>query len=186
MDKRFLSAFRDPASKVILGRRLFPFCLKHRVRLLSIDSPLVTMSRPATPADLLVALNICAEASRVDLGFWGEVEAKLLERQPEKYAAAVRAFVDHCHLATWPKYWDGPKTKDSADGVGVPWPLMILTNLIANGIEEQRAWEMPEAQAIWLSTAFAARGGAKVELLTTEEEEMMEELRRAELPPQQG
>jgi hypothetical protein len=45
---------------------------------------------------------------------------------------------------------------------------------------------MPEAQAIWLSTAFSTRSGAKVELLTTEEEEMMEELRRAELPPQQG
>jgi hypothetical protein len=63
---------------------------------------------------------------------------------------------------------------------------MIVTNLIANGVEESRAWEMPEAQAIWLSTAFSVRGGAKVNLLTTEEEDMMEALRRGELPTQQG
>ena len=63
---------------------------------------------------------------------------------------------------------------------------MIVTNLVTNGIEEQRAWEMPEAQAIWLSTAFSTRAGAKVNILTTEEEEMMEAIRRGELPNQQG
>jgi hypothetical protein len=63
---------------------------------------------------------------------------------------------------------------------------MIVTNLVANGIEEQRAWEMPETQAIWLSTAFSVRAGAKVNLLTTEEEAFMESVRREELPPQQG
>ena len=45
---------------------------------------------------------------------------------------------------------------------------------------------MPEAQAIWLSTAFSTRAGAKVNILTTEEEEMMEAIRRGELPNQQG
>jgi hypothetical protein len=63
---------------------------------------------------------------------------------------------------------------------------MILTNLIAEGVDEQRAWEMPEAQAIWLSTAFSTRNGAKVNVLTTEEEEMMEAIRRGELPTQQS
>jgi hypothetical protein len=63
---------------------------------------------------------------------------------------------------------------------------MILTNLIAEGVDEQRAWEMPEAQAIWLSTAFSTRNGAKVNVLTTEEEEMMEAIRRGELPAQQS
>jgi hypothetical protein len=63
---------------------------------------------------------------------------------------------------------------------------MIVTNLVANGIDEARAWEMPEAQAIWLSTAFALRGGAKVNLLTTEEEAFMESVRAGELPNQQG
>ena len=45
---------------------------------------------------------------------------------------------------------------------------------------------MPESQAIWMSTDFSTRAGAKVNILTTEEEEMMEAIRRGELPNQQG
>lgn len=187
MDNRFLRAFRDPSSRRILGKRLFPFCIKHRVRLLSINSPLVlTREQGITPSDLILAVKICAEESDLRLGFWDGVRARLMEWRPEMFAAEVAKFVAHCHLEAWPKYWEGSKASDTADGVGVPWPLMIVTNLIANGIEEQRAWEMPEAQAVWLSTAFSLRAGAKVNLLTTEEEEMMEAISRGELPSQQG
>lgn len=187
MDNRFLRAFRDPSSRVILGKRVFPFCLKHRVRLLSIESPMVmTTEKGITPRDLLIAVKVCAEEADLRVGFWEDVRLRVYEHRPEKFAEEVARFVAHCHLDAWPKYWDGPKSSDTADGVGIPWPLMIVTNLVANGIDEQRAWEMPEAQAIWLSTAFSTRAGAKVNLLTTEEEELMEELRRSELPSQQG
>lgn len=187
MDNRFLRAFRDPSSRVILGKRVFPFCLKHRVRLLSIESPLVTTTEGGiTPRDLLIAVKVCAEEADLRVGFWDEVRLRVYEYQPEKFKDDVALFVDHCHLGAWPKYWDGPKSSDTADGAGIPWPLMIVTNLVANGIEEQRAWEMPEAQAIWLSTAFSVRAGAKVNLLTTEEEELMDAIRRGELPAQQG
>ncbi len=187
MDNRFLRAFRDPSSRVILGKRVFPFCLKHRVRLLSIESPLVTTTEQGiTPRDLLVAVKVCAEESDLRVGFWDEVRLRVYEYQPDKFKAEVARFVDHCHLGSWPKYWEGKTNSDSADGAGIPWPLMIVTNLVANGIDEQRAWEMPEAQAIWLSTAFSVRAGAKVNLLTTEEEELMEAIRRGELPTKQG
>jgi len=187
VDNRFLRAFRDPSSRTILGKRVFPFCLKHRVRLLSIESPLVTTTEHGiTPTDLLIAVKVCAEESDLRVGFWEEVRLRVYHYQPEKFADEVARFVDHCHLHAWPKYWESSKTSDSADGVGIPWPLMIVTNLVANGIEEQRAWEMPESQAIWMSTAFSTRAGAKVNLLTTEEEEMMEAIRRGELPSQQG
>lgn len=187
MDRRFITAFSSPASVRILGKRLYPFCLKHRVRLLAIRSPMVTSTGQGIgPRDLLTAVKVCAEDGDMEPSIFELARLKALEINPAKMKAAVEAFVAYCHIDAWPKYWDAPKTSGSADGAGVPWPLMILTNLIANGIEEQRAWEMPEAQAIWLSTAFAMRGGAKVNLLTTEEEELMDELRRGELPPQQG
>lgn len=157
------------------------------MRLLSIESPLVTTTEHGiTPRDLLIAVKVCAEESDLRVGFWDEVRLRVYHYKPEKFAEEVARFVDHCHLQAWPKYWESSKTSDSADGVGIPWPLMIVTNLVANGIDEQRAWEMPEAQAIWLSTAFSTRAGAKVNLLTTEEEEMMEAIRRGELPSQQG
>lgn len=187
MDRRFITAFSSPASVRILGKRLYPFCLKHRVRLLAIDCPLVTSGgHGITPRDLLAAVKVCAEDDTIEPSIFELARLKALEIDPHRFKAEVERFVAHCHVDAWPKYWDGPKTSGTADGAGVPWPLMIVTNLVANGIEEQRAWEMPEAQAIWLSTAFALRGGAKVNLLTTEEEELMEELRRGELPPQQG
>ncbi|NCX78601.1 MAG: hypothetical protein EBW96_01645 [Actinobacteria bacterium] len=58
-----------------------------------------------------------------------------MEYRPDKFAGEVARFVEYCHLDAWPKYWEGSKTSDSADGVGCPWPLMIVTNLVANGIE---------------------------------------------------
>jgi hypothetical protein len=186
VDNRFLRAFSDPSSRVFFGKRVFPFCLKFRVRLLAIESPLVTSGRSITPADLMMAVKVCAEEGALEFGFWEQARIRELEYRPEKFAGEVARFVEYCHLEAWPKYWNGAKTSDSADGVGCPWPLMIVTNLVANGIDEARAWEMPEAQAIWLSTAFALRGGAKVNLLTTEEEDFMESVRREELPSQQG
>jgi hypothetical protein len=45
-----------------------------------------------------------------------------------------------------------------------------VANLIANGIPEKRAWEMPECQAIWLNAAFAVRKGADVSIMSPEEE----------------
>ena len=186
MDNRFLRAFSDPSSRVFFGKRVFPFCLKFRVRLLAIESPLVTSGRSITPADLMIAVKVCAEEPNLRVGFWDEVRLRVYHHKPENFAGEVARFVEYCHLEAWPKYWESSKTSDSADGVGCPWPLMIVTNLVANGIDEARAWEMPEAQAIWLSTAFALRGGAKVNLLTTEEEEFMETLRAGELPTQQS
>jgi hypothetical protein len=38
---------------------------------------------------------------------------------------------------------------------------------------------MPECQAIWLSTAFIKIKGGEVNVLTTEEEEFMEQERKA-------
>jgi hypothetical protein len=55
-----------------------------------------------------------------------------------------------------------------------------MTNLIKNGITYQDAMQMPESKAIWLSTAFAISAGAKLELLTTEEEELIDHLQQVE------
>jgi hypothetical protein len=55
----------------------------------------------------------------------------------------------------------------------------VVANLIASGIEEKRAWEMPECQAIWLNSALAIRKGAEVRIMTPEEEAYMEAERQA-------
>jgi hypothetical protein len=102
VDRRFLNAHIDPAPFRLLGRTLYPWCLKYRVRLHAFDSPL-----------------------------------------------------------------------------GLPWPMSIVANLVANGIDEKRAWEMPECQAIWLNAAFAMRKGVDVAIMSPEEEAYIEEQLKA-------
>jgi hypothetical protein len=77
-------------------------------------------------------------------------------------------------VSNWPKFWEQNKKK-SGGSSGLPWPLAIVSNLIANGIPEQRAWEMPECQAIWLNSAFAIGKGADVAIMSPEEEAFMAE-----------
>jgi hypothetical protein len=86
----------------------------------------------------------------------------------------LTSFAGYILVQDWPKFWEQTKTKSGGDK-GVPWPLMIVANLIASGIPEQRAWEMPECQAIWLNSALAIRKGADVAIMSPEEEAFMAE-----------
>ncbi len=87
----------------------------------------------------------------------------------------LNAFAGYILVQDWPKFWEQTKTKSGGGDKGVPWPLSIVANLIASGIPEQRAWEMPECQAIWLNSALAIRKGADVAIMSPEEEAFMAE-----------
>lgn len=182
MDGRFLRAWTDPAAKVqILGRPVYPFCLKYRVRLMAIESPLITGASVPTPLDLLAAVKICAEEP---LGELTSEEVRLVEKlkeRPGKFMDECERFTAYCLLDCWPRYWDTPEHKrGTAEDIGIPWPLAVIASLIKNGIEEKRAWEMPECQAIWLNAAWSAANGSESKILTTEEEAFMEEQERLE------
>ena len=176
MDKRFLNAFIDPAPLPrMLGRTLYPWCLKYRVRLIAFDSPLATGSRGVTPADLLFACQVCADEELGGrLGWKDQLRIMRLMRDPVRFEAYLKAFADYILVTHWPKFWE-QTAKKSAGDKGVPWPLAIVANLISHGIEEKRAWEMPECQAIWLNSALAISKGADVAIMSPEEEAFMAE-----------
>lgn len=175
MDRRFLDAFIDPAPFELLGRSLFPWCLKYRVRLMAFDSPLVTGSRGVTPADLLFACQVCAEEPLGGpIGWKDQLRLGRLNDNPAKFELMLRAFSGYILVDDWPKFWEQTKKSGGGDK-GVPWPLAIVANLIASGIPEKRAWEMPECQAIWYNSAFAIRKGAEVAIMSPEEEAFMAE-----------
>lgn len=178
MDARFLQAFTDPARVRILGRLVWPFCLKHRVRLMAIGSPILE-GRPATPLDLFVAVQICAEEPVGRPGLLDTWRLAKLSRDPELFDAELRRFAEYALIGCWPKFWE--KKGNASATSSIPWPLAVLANLIASGIEEQRAWEMPECQAIWLNVALVARKGGDVNVLSTEEEELMDAMRAMEV-----
>lgn len=178
MDARFLQAFTDPAQVNILGRRVWPFCLKHRVRLMALGSPVLD-GRPVTPLDLLVAVKVCAEEPIGRPGLLDTWRLAQLQSNPERFTAELQRFTDYALVGCWPKFWEKQGTT-SGTTTSIPWPLMVIANLIASGIEEQRAWEMPECQAIWLNVALVARKGGDVQVLSTEEEEFMASVLAAE------
>jgi hypothetical protein len=182
VDGRFLRAWTDPAAKVqILGRSVYPFCLKYRVRLLAIESPLITGASAPTPLDLLAAVKICAEEP---IGELDEDEIKFVKNlgeRPGKFMTECERFTEYCMVDCWPKFWDAPESKrGTAEDVGIPWPLGVVAALIKHGVEEKRAWEMPECQAIWLNAAWAAANGSESKILTTDEEAFMDEQERLE------
>ena len=175
MDRRFLNAYVDPAPFRLLGRVLYPWCLKYRVRLMAFESPLVTGSRGITPADLIFACQVCAEEPLGEIGWLDKLRILSLQRNPHKFERLLTAFAGYILVDNWPKFWEQSKAKSGGGDKGVPWPLSIIANLIASGIPEQRAWEMPECQAIWLNTALAIRKGADVSIMSPEEEAFMAE-----------
>ena len=175
MDKRFLGAFIDPAPFRLLGRTLYPWCLKYRVRLMAFESPLVTGSRGVTPADLIFACQVCAdEEIGGRIGWKDQLRIMRLMRNPDRFEMYLKAFADYILVPHWPKFWE-QSAKKSAGDKGVPWPLAIVANLIASGIPEKRAWEMPECQAIWYNSALAIRKGADVAIMSPDEEAFMAE-----------
>lgn len=172
MDHRFLNAFIDPAPFKLLGRSLYPWCLKYRVRLMAFKSPLITGERGITPADLIFACQVCAEEPLGEIGLVDRLRILNLNRDPAKFERLLKAFSGYALMHDWPKFWEQDGKKSGGDN-GVPWPLAIVANLIASGIEEKRAWEMPECQAVWLNSVFVIRKGAQLKIMTPEEEAYM-------------
>ncbi len=178
MDNRFLNAFTEPSRVKILGRFLYPFCLKHRVRLEAIESPLLKSGQEVQALDLLVAIKICAEEDISEISLMDSWRLAKLRSDKDYFIRTLREFECYVFIKNWPKFWE--KTKEGRSDVGVPWILTVVTNLLQAGISEERAWEMPECQAIWLSTAMMVSKGVDVQVLSTEEEDLMRELKEAE------
>lgn len=181
MDKRFLKAFLTPSSTYIEGHRLFPWCLKHRIWLSGIESPFVEDEREITVPDLLIALKVCSETPigkptlrDIWLGF-------RLTRDKARFARACKDLVGHMDTSeAWPKFYEKKNEMKGGSSGTVPWPLSIVANLTKHGISYQDALQMPEAKAIWLSTVFAIHDGAKLDILSTADEELIDSLPQVE------
>jgi len=175
VDKRFTSAFTDPSGHVkILGRKVSPFCLHHRVQLEAAESPLLRSDDGIRPLDLLVAVKICAGEPLHKLTFKDSWYLGKMTSNEDYFREQVKRFSDIVMVNAWPKFWE--KRTKQGDSTGVPWILSVVANLVANNVPLEKAWSMPESQAIWLNSAFAVIKGADLKVLTTEEEQLMEEM----------
>lgn len=185
-DQRFLNAFLTPASTNVCGRKLKPFCLKHRLFLEGINSPFSRDGLEITPQDLIIALKICSDEAigtptlaDIWLGFRFELSKDYFKR-------AALAFVRHIDTqANFPKFWERTDRK-TCGASQVPWQLTIVGNLTRNGIGYAEALTMPEAKAVWLSAVFSIQAGAKLEFLTTDDEALIDEMAKLGTPDTNG
>lgn len=180
MDRVFLRAAFAGGSE-IGPFRLRAFSLAHRVALTAIGSPLMAENAEITPADLLVAIRICESDTplTVDLGApcWRHKVAALMcslsKRHFRRLCSAFVAYIDE-HAA-------GPKVLQRDDMVKpstIPWPMAVVAGLVRNGIEESRAWSMPEALAVWYHLAFAEAAGAEFKIWNDDFAEVAEMMKR--------
>lgn len=175
-DQRFLQAFLIPASTTICGRRLKPFCLKHRLFLEGIESPFLKEDVEISDQDIILALKVCSDEAIGDptlADIWLGVKLQLSKDYRKRAALAIVR-----HISTqvnFPKFWERTDRK-TYGASNVPWQLTILANLVKNGIGYSEALTMPEAKAVWLSAVFNIQAGAKLEFLSTDDEELIDQM----------
>ena len=177
MDKRCLSAFTDPCRLVVLGRFVDPFSMLRRLQLESVESPFVAPGKEVRPLDLLIAVKICAgepigKLSLKDYFYLGRMKSSEVY-----FVKQMSRFSEYVLIESWPKFWE--KKAKHHNSTGMPWVLTVVCNLMAHGVSEDRAWTMPESQAIWLHSCFAINEGADMKVLTKEDEELLAKLETA-------
>jgi len=175
-DRRFLNAHLIAARTNVLGRVLLPFCIKHRIWLQAIESPFLEADKEITPSDLIIGLKVCAE-EQFGEPTWADRWLMLrLTLNRKLFAEGCRAFVAHIDThKDWPKFYEKKDSARGGEGT-VPWQLSVVAALCKNGISYGEAMQMPEAKAIWLSAVFAIQGGAKMDILSTDDEELIASL----------
>ena len=183
MDKRFLRAFLTPSRTSIEGYDLFPWCLKYRIWLQGIESPLMRQDMPITVPDLVVALQMCSETGVGRLGLRERWLGLRLALSPARFERACAAFVAYAHNGdSWPKFYEKKEGQGGASAT-LPWELAVLANLVNHGVSYEAALQMPETRAIWLSTAFLINDGQALHILTTDDEELIDSLTKEKAPP---
>jgi hypothetical protein len=158
----------------MLGRFVSPFSLLRRVQLEAVESPFVMEKSEVRALDLLIAVKICAGEPIGKLSLKDHYYLGRLSASEHYFVKQMSRFSEYVLIDAWPKFWDR-KTKNN-DSSGMPWVLAVVCNLMRHGVSEERAWTMPESQAIWLHSSFAIGNGADIKVLTKEDEDMISKL----------
>jgi hypothetical protein len=165
MDARYLQATTVlPRQNKVCGRTLRPFCLRHRVALEAIQSPFLDPEKyKFDPVQVVMAARILSTYDKEEM-------ARPLSYIEKLYVARMtmsKKYYSHC-VGT---ILGCIKVSLSYP---IPFPLQCVANLCRNGVSLEEAWTMPEGEAVWMSVASAIYNGAKLEILSTEEEKDLE------------
>ena len=178
MDNRFLGAFLSLTNHKVAGYTLKPFCLRHRITLEAINSPLLPGSYPKSfkPTDIILAARICSIADPfkavTGFKFMDSFRAVIYANNEKALNAELELWKNYIKDTASHPIVNGKKTKEQKNR-GLDWKLSVITTLIGMGFSEEQAWTMPEGRAMFYFFAHAIKSGADLDITTTEQEDKL-------------
>lgn len=179
MDARYIQATTVlPRQDKVCGRTLLPFCLRHRICLEAIDSPFLNpLDRVFKPHDIILAARIISTYDKAKMGGdfsikekWHMARLMLSNKLMQRCIGIILGVIKTS--CSYPKLWEKEtKTKKHEK---LPWILACVSNNVRNGCTLEEAWTMPEGEAVWLSISHAIFNGAKIDIVSTDDEVMMD------------
>lgn len=181
MDARYLQATTVlPRQDKVCGRTLRPFCLRHRVALEAIGSPFLDpANKQFDPIQVVMAARILSTYDKQEmakpLSYVEKCYIAYMAMNKKYYSRCVGTILGCIKVSlSYPKFWQKEEKKDQKKYEDIPFPLACVANLCRNGVSLEEAWTMPEGEAVWMSVASAIYNGAKISILSTEEEKDLE------------
>jgi hypothetical protein len=179
MDARYLQAVTVlPKQNKVCGKTLLPFCLRHRVALEAVDSPFTRNGYEGlNPYSVLMAIRILSTYDKAEmvkpLSLFDKLWMLYLTFNNKYYSAVIGTIIGCINVScSYPKFWEKENKEKKKENI--PWVLSCISNNVRNGCTLEEAWTMPEGEAVWLSIAHAIYNGAKIEILSTQEEKELE------------
>jgi hypothetical protein len=181
MDARYLQAATVlPNQNKVCGRTLRAFCLRHRVVMESIDSPFLDPgNKKFDPVKVVIAARILSTYNKEEmsrpLSFVEKMYATWMYLNKKYYSRSVGRILGCMRVSlSYPKFWEKSENNKNKKFESIPYPLACVSSLCRNGVSLEEAWTMPEGEAVWMSVANAIYNGAKMEVLSTDEEKDLE------------
>jgi len=185
VDDRYFTAIFSSGKHKVLGKKLQPFTLSHRLALLALDSPLSGECKrdSTTFAELQIAIEICRQKGganinlnvKPSLGFNGMKYLKgYFERQMYLFGQYIREY------SSQPKLWQAKSNDedtDSNDLLNPHWTLNVITGLMTMaGMSYGEAMATEEGKAIWLYIGLLRHKGTDIKIKSTDFEKWVKEM----------
>jgi len=179
MDARYLKATTVlPLDVKVCGKRLMPFCLRHRVQLEAIDSPFLDYQKRSFKAvDVIMAVRIMSTLDKVRVGEPMNLREQFyliwLNASQDRLARAVgRVLGIMFESCSYPKIWTKQEKKVKEN---IPWTLACVANNVRHGCSLDEAWTMPEGEAVWMSISHGIYNGSDVQIVSTDDDAMLDD-----------
>ena len=180
MDARYIKATTVlPHQNKVCGRTLRPFCLRHRVMLEAIESPFLEPGKKKfDPLSVILAVRILSNFDKEKMSggitFVDKLYMIRMATSKKYFSRCVGLIIGCINVSlSYPKLWKKEEENQRKQET-LPYPLSCISSLVRNGVGLEEAWTMPEGEAVWMSVANAIYQGAKIDVLSTDEEKELE------------